>query len=671
MADEKTTKVILDLDNKEFVKKLKESMGLMNELGEAEGLKSGIDMFLKVGVVAGVAAAAIGAVKVAIDMSEEIDKIKQIDASFEALSKSVGLVGTELKEKLLASVHGLVADTDVIQAANRALVQMGDGAARLPEIMEISRKATMIFGGDLISNFEAINSAIANGNTRMLKQFGIIVDVTEAEKKYAKSIGTTADMLSETGKKHALANAAIAQAAKKFKEVETNAVTVTSSLKKFMAELTNLKETLMVKAEKPLNTLSDGLITIGRLAIGAFKTAAVKMFGSDTENAAMKVDDLSWKINNLTDRIKAQKKWIADHQDGGEALLKQGNLELQRIEAQLGQATSERDRIKGEIKALEPEKKKDKEEEVPEEKSDKNLDKVRELRLKFNKDILNIQRDLVSQQEHLTMSADEADENRIQRINELTSDSEIKKMELRKEFVEKGIITEKEYVDAVALLNEDKEAKIAQIELNVAQDRIDALDRYRNAATSTYDGIARSAKVRGAQATKENEDFGKKGAKVMDIFESHAANAFMELGEGTKDAGDVMKGFFFGALAEMAEMQGRIYLGMGIGGNYAAAAAGAGLLILAGILRGMSKGGARSSSSGAGASMGGGGSGDTIGTQISTPTKPAIEEQKKKEVTVAIHGNYFETEQTRTRLMEMIREAGDFTDFNLKQIGQS
>ena len=49
--------------------------------------------------------------------------------------------------------------------------------------------------------------------------------------------------------------------------------------------------------------------------------------------------------------------------------------------------------------------------------------------------------------------------------------------------------------------------------------------------------------------------------------------------------------------------------------------------------------------------------------------KPQLDETKKKSVTIQVQGNYFETEQSRMRILEMTREATDATDFKYQQIG--
>jgi hypothetical protein len=50
---------------------------------------------------------------------------------------------------------------------------------------------------------EALAVAAATGNERLAKQFGIVIDNKKAEEEFAKSIGTTADQLSELGKREA------------------------------------------------------------------------------------------------------------------------------------------------------------------------------------------------------------------------------------------------------------------------------------------------------------------------------------------------------------------------------------------------------------------------------------------------------------------------------------
>src|SRR3990167_2381775 len=136
----------------------------------------------------GRAAGALKDLPVAIfDFVKEGEKVQQINRSFESLAKSAGLSGQEIREGLVGAAKGLADDTDIILAANKAIVGLGSQAEKLPQVMELARKATYLFGGDLVQNFEAMNHAIASGNTRALKNMGIMVDAESAVNKYAES----------------------------------------------------------------------------------------------------------------------------------------------------------------------------------------------------------------------------------------------------------------------------------------------------------------------------------------------------------------------------------------------------------------------------------------------------------------------------------------------------
>jgi len=100
------------------------------------------------------------------------------------------------------------------------------------------------------------------------------------------------------------------------------------------------------------------------------------------------------------------------------------------------------------------------------------------------------------------------------------------------------------------------------------------------------------------------------------------------------------------------------------------------LLALSGLLR--SAAGGASSSLGAstgGGGGGGGGGGATASTEATPATatdlqNTAAAQGPQKNVTIQVQGNYFETEQTKRTLMEMIRQETDATSFSYVQIPQ-
>jgi len=121
-------------------------------------------------------------------------------------------------------------------------------------------------------------------------------------------------------------------------------------------------------------------------------------------------------------------------------------------------------------------------------------------------------------------------------------------------------------------------------------------------------------------------------------------------------------------LADEAQARGALILASSIWPpNPLGLAAGGGLLALSGLLRSMA--GGKASSSGGTIPTGSlNGSGIDVASGSASPNAAQFQ-SPRRQATIQVMGNYFETEQTRTRLMEMMREATDYTDFKYVQIG--
>ena len=191
MADEKETKFKLSVETREFVEKILEAKANVTSLASEGSLSNFAEGLLKVGAAAGVLGAAFLAIKTSLEAVFDAEHINQINNQFSLLTTNAGIATGTLKKGLEEAAGGLIDDADLMQSANKALVEMGDRARRLPEILALARQATVVFGGDAKSNFEAINQAIATGNTRMLRNLGLKIDQQKAEENYAKSIGAT------------------------------------------------------------------------------------------------------------------------------------------------------------------------------------------------------------------------------------------------------------------------------------------------------------------------------------------------------------------------------------------------------------------------------------------------------------------------------------------------
>lgn len=626
-----TTKVVLDLDNKEFVSKLKDSLGLIGKLGDVGSVAELSEAFIAMGAMAGIAAAAILAVKVAVDFVEEAEEIKQVNMAFEMLAKDAGLAADIIRNDLVHAADGLVDDTELIKAANKALVSMGENAGKIPAIMEIARKATSVFGGDLLGNFEKLNSALAAGNIRMLRQFGIIVDAEKAQKAYAQSIGIGVQYLSEAEKKQALFNAALEQAQSKFKNVNADVTETKNSFQRMQVSLQEIKEAVILVFDKVLGPLVRQ--AVGGLAKDFHVLAqSVKDYFGDSESGQEK-------------QIKGFKKTREQLEQERDILISMGE-DVKNINAQiaaLGDA---------------PKEKKKPREETEKQKSDK---------LKFEQDLLKIAKDRMDAQEQMETNVLEIKKLRAEEIKRIEEETDNKIIELDKRANDLGLAGTQKYAEAKENLLSKMEHDISRVRERAHDDEILALKNLERQNQFVAAGFAASWRRNGAEAASNVKNFAKLGQVSFNAFKSNAVSAFAAIGDGSKTAGEAMKGFIFGALGDIAMAQGTELIAWGIGSmNPVAVAQGGVLVALGSALKSMGQ----STGASAPSAGGGGGGGESPGAPGAGAELPKAEASHKKMVSINIHGSYFETDQTRTRLMEMIRESGDFTDFNLNQIGQ-
>jgi hypothetical protein len=660
-GNSETIKVTLDLDAKEFIKKMKEATGLVGELGQTESVGNLASTFIKIGTVAGIAAGAILAVKSALDLAEAAEHIRQVNRSFEAMAESAGVSADVIKNQLVKAVGGLADDTDIIKSATKAMASLGENSAKAGDIMELARKTTKAFGGDLLDNFEKISQALASGQTRMLRQYGIIVDTDKAQKDYAKSIGTSVEFLTDAAKRQAIMNAALEQGREKFKGISLDTNNATDNLKKIGVSLSEIKEAAILAWDKLAGpTVNKAISAVSEAVHGlAIRMKATFGEGQEKEEARRQV------LEGEVDALKKQAELYEKIQDKSQLAITNDFLKA-KLE-QLEKINDEdEDSMRRDLKREAREFKPGDAAAAPEAKPQIDYEKLKESQLKFEADILQIRQNRITSEEPIAQSEFEADQIRKAQEAELYRQAEEQKLQIKMEYFNKGIITEQQYAEAQEQINLTTNNKIAALEQQTEARRLSALENAANQAKTVSQGISAGWAVEAQKASMASKNFGNMGKVVFGSLKKNAVSAFEAIGDGSKSAGEAMKGFMFGAIADIAQAQGEVMLASGIGKmNPLEIAQGGVLIALASALRSMA--GGKGSTFEGGAGGGGGGAG---AAEAPEAAKPEAVEKRKKEVTVNIQGSYYETEQTRTRLMDMIRESGDFTDFNLKQIGQ-
>lgn len=205
--------------------------------GNVVALNQGFELVEK--AIRGVAAA----FDKAVDFAQMGEEIAAIGVRFEAIAGQAGLVPEELSKGIEHALKGTVDMEDALQAASGAIVSLGENAERIPQVFELAKKVTMLYGGSVIEQFEKISLAIASGNARSLKNIGLITDSEKAYDKYAHQVGVAKENLSEAQRQQALMNAVLTAGEEKFKNINSSVTPLSESLKQQKVAFKELGDT--------------------------------------------------------------------------------------------------------------------------------------------------------------------------------------------------------------------------------------------------------------------------------------------------------------------------------------------------------------------------------------------------------------------------------------------
>lgn len=127
--------------------------------------------------------------------------ISDVSSNFETLAAKAGLVGSALIGSLREGTHRTINDFELMKTATQDLAAgMNLTDKQFGVLAKGAFALAQATGTDVKTALDTMNDAMLTGRTRALALLTGKIDLQAAEEKYAKSIGTTADHLSEEGK---------------------------------------------------------------------------------------------------------------------------------------------------------------------------------------------------------------------------------------------------------------------------------------------------------------------------------------------------------------------------------------------------------------------------------------------------------------------------------------
>lgn len=559
------------------------------------------------------------------------EKIQGIERQFQLLAAQAGVAGDVIREKLIGSADGLVDDNGLLQAANRAFIELGSNARQLPEIFEIAKRAAVFTGRDAAEVFETINTAIANQQTKQLKGLGIIIDARKAMENYAISLGVTADALSQSGRQQAILNAFLEQGNAKFKNIDPNQSQLTNNVTRLKVAVDQLGDAFAVVAAKSDFTkgLSDRIGELARVT-REFADPITKGSAASEEN-----------IKRLNKEIAQTEFQLSKVYEVGTLLRGAivGDIQPAAREAALNEQLIKQRDILASL-TLEQKRRKDAEgftidgkKKAPAgEDSKTEVDRVTELELRKQSAIAGVQ----SQAQSAFFIGEEA---RIQNIEDIN----------QRELESKQLFDQR-----LLALGQDREQKLLDIKKTFsAQAGYDDAEREQVRLAILAESEAKISALRNNTIRKEKQD----QISRLQTYSSIAG----QIATLQQDNSNTLAGIGKAAAITQATIDGYLAVQNALAHvpypfNFAAAAL-VGAAAASNIARIAATGPGGGSGSFSGGGIGGG--------ELTTPAtkigqfEPAAEQKPQTKIELVVQGSIFDSDSTGTRIVDLLNQAFD------------
>jgi len=226
--------------------------------------------FTKVGTVITAGTAAAAAFIFAMDQfAERASRVTNLSTAFGTLGARVNATADFLP-KLQAATLGQVNALDLMQLANNAVILgVAKTEDQFAELAEVATALGRAVGLGPTQALESLTTGIGRQSRMMLDNLGIIVDVDQAYRDYATSIGVAVGELDELQRKQAFANSAMEQAKAAAEGLEPVVGTAAEDWRAWRIEVDNATNAL-------LNFINTN-VRIGRIGNFVFP-----IFGSQT-----------------------------------------------------------------------------------------------------------------------------------------------------------------------------------------------------------------------------------------------------------------------------------------------------------------------------------------------------------------------------------------------------
>lgn len=603
--------------------------------------------------------AALAAVKLAFDGAFAGEKIAALNKQFETLAASQGIVASDLRQRLEGVAAGLADDEALINSANQAIITLGKSANRLPEILELSRRAAFLLGVDFQKTFETMVNAIENGNAKALKNFNIIIDTEKVYKDYAKTLGTTAGELTQVQKQQALLNAVLDQGAKSLKNVDAELTPIANAFQRLKTKIADLADDAALNFNRAFGPgIAKSIDFINEKLLGT----APKTVQDNIDATTKKVEAFKVKIEELNATL-ARRQEATGALDSVKTFFETGGGLNSFIQQQITANKAGLVEAQSLLTKLTEAKKKEAEE------TQKAAEKSIGAESRLTAEQINQINIRKTQVEQALLSG---------RERQLANNEQL--LQFETDFQTKRTLTKAIFDQKLQQLEQDTALKILEVNKNFSN-QLGFNEAQREALRTSILQEAESKRILiSAQANEAVTQAAQKQKERLQAITSATTGIIKggatALGEALSSAGNAFENFGKGIAVVIADQvinlgQALIVQGLAIetfvqainsllpGSGAAAAAAGLGLVLFGTALKAAVGGG--SSKAGTASDSGGGVSAGTDGN-ASSPVNDIVDAKPREpdtKIELNIQGDVLDSEATGLRIVDLLNTAFD------------
>ena len=742
----------ISLDNAEALVKTLDLGKALDELGSGVGIDNLSGKFSKLEIVVLAVKKVIEAVNFATNFAVAGENIRQIETTFENLSKTMGVASEDMISSMQQISRGTLDDTDAMKMASEAIIRLGKDANKIPEIFAVARNSAKLFGGTAEERFDQITAAIQKMSTRQLAAMGIVVNSEQAFRDYANTLGKGYQNLTDFEKQHAILNAVLKQGKSQMDASGQSVKPIQEAYAQMKVATSDLTETLQKLTSSLITDKLVSWFASKKDTIKEWKSTVLASYGSIEEQYAHTIALQEKELATLKEREIALKKQAENKWNMAGAA--QATMELKEVSKAIQEYTGYLEQNRAVKKQLDDEAKNKKQDGIKIGPSEAEIaaikqaqEKILDEQIKFEGASVQLSLDTLNKKIEFAKTNEEFEKAYNERLTALEQQHFNKLDQLMRDGsidheskLSLGLQMESKYNEDVKKLdlNKDKELKASRD--NREKQEIATIDKIKVAWQAALEQRA-EGEINWTQEFKNLQtQVAQAGINTMSQFFQMVGQGFSDMGESSKHAAEKILVFMLGAIGDIAVAFGTMMMLRAPAGEFHLIAIGAALVAFGATLKGVSAGVSKnisaqeqkeSSSRAKQEEEASKPKWQGVGIQQDASEKERIEkelerrrdaeereanrklseeerEAKKREqesekarkelerqaaqaekdrlmaardmerfqssgankgVNIQIQGHYFETEQTKTRLMDIIRQASDSQDFNLVSVG--